>query len=178
MKNTLLITFIGVAACSEEPKNTPETSQDALRIEDVRKVMAKSEGWTTTFVSRGGEYAGMDSDSSITFFDDGKVSMVECGVAPVTYNGTYTIDADGVITLKLKTYPGSWPQMIIRDDSGKILLHRLDGAIGLEFGGRGGAVETPEMKPFWPFGLSSVLWPEPNEEDDVDNLTPDSLLPE
>ncbi len=161
MKAILLVPLIGLSACSKKSADVTPAAEDASRIEDVRSEMARAEGWRTTFVSRGGEYEGMDSDSSISFLDGGRVTMSEYGIGPTNYNGTYGVDAGGVITLHLKNYPGDWPKMILRKIDGRFLLFRADGATHLAFGGRGGAVETSDMKPFWPFGVSEVLWPEP-----------------
>ena len=71
------------------------------------------------------------------------------------------VDAKGVIGLYLKNYKDEWPKMVLRKIAGKFFLFRADGLTQLEFGGRAGAVETPDMKPFWPFGVNEVLWPKP-----------------
>ena len=161
MKYIPLLIVVSLTACTDKKDETPSDFEEALQMTDVRSVIADMKGWTTTFVSRGGQMAGMDSDSQIVFYDDGRVSMTEYGVGPVTYNGKYTVNEDREITLHLENYPSEWPRMVIRKHAGDILLFRSDGAAGLEFGGRGGATETPGMKSFWPFGLSSLSWPEP-----------------
>ena len=177
MKIPLLIIIIGLTACTDNKDESQSETDGALRMIDVRSIVADTSGWTTTFVSRGGDLAGMDSDSKIVFFDDERVSMTEYGVGPVTYNGTYTVNDGREITLHLESYPGKWPRMVIRKHEGKILLFRSDGTTGLEFGGRGGAVETPEMKPFWPFGLRSVSWPEPEPYEEAEGAGVENPLP-
>jgi hypothetical protein len=104
-----------------------------------------------------------------SFSDDGRVLMTEYGYAPVNYSGTYSMDDNGTITAKFEKYPGQWPKMMFGKVDGRILLFRSDDATGLVFGGRGGAVETAEMKPFWPFGLTELSWKRPKPEAKTSN---------
>lgn len=106
-----------------------------------------------TFVSRSGKFYGMDSDSLLIFSKNGFVILTELGMGSKDYDGTFEIDADQTIKLDLPTYPGSWPPMRFRRDGDANFLDRIDQKTGFLFGGRSGAVETEEMKPFWPFGL-------------------------
>lgn len=145
------------AAEKSEPRKT-------IRFEDAHSSALGEAGWISTFLSREGKFEGMDSDSEISFSDGGKVWMTEYGVAPIEYSGTFTVDDRGEITANFENYPGQWPKMVLRKVGGRILLFRADAASGLEFGGRGGALETPEMKPFWPFGLSELSWERPEQE--------------
>jgi hypothetical protein len=178
MKRLLFPLLIGICGCTKQTSKDVAESRGCLRIEDVRSQMMQAEGWVTTFTSRAGVYEGMDSDTILSFLDGGRVSMIECGIAPVTYEGTFTVAGDGEISLHLPDYPEDWPKMKLRTVEGKILLFRSDEATGLEFGGRGGAVETPDMNPFWPFGISDLSWPEPEPEEEVDEAELGPLFPE
>ncbi|MES2659244.1 MAG: hypothetical protein V4689_11555 [Verrucomicrobiota bacterium] len=147
-----------LSGCNEHQVSIKSEAKETIRFDDVHSSAHGEEGWIATFVSRAGDFGGMDSDSRISFSDDGRVSMTEYGYAPVEYSGTYSIDEHGIITSKFEKYTGEWPKMMFRKVDGRILLFRSDDATGLEFGGRGGAVETAEMKPFWPFGLTELSW--------------------
>ena len=133
-------------------------AKEVIQLNDLYSIAKGEEGWSATFVSRAGDLGEMDSDSEISFSDDGRVTMTEYGYAPVEYSGTYSMNEYGTITAKFEKYQGQWPEMIFRRVDGRILLFRSDDATGLEFGGRGGAVETGEMKSFWPFGLTELSW--------------------
>jgi len=68
--------------------------------------------------------------------------------------------------------------MILRKIDGEFLLFREDDATNLELGGRGGAVEMPGMKPFWPFGINKLSWPEPEPVEEIDEFELGPLFPE
>ena len=169
MKFPYYALFLILVACTEKVKVTTPDSAKALGLADILPAMNGTSGWVTTFTSRGGSYAGMDSDSSITFYDGGRVLLTEYGYAPVDYRGTYEFDEEGEITLDLKEYPKAWPKMRIKTDNKRILLYRSDDSTKFDFGGRAGAVVTPEMAPFWPFGLSALSWPEPEPYSNSDS---------
>ena len=161
----IVIIAVGMlSACNEQQVPIKTETKEIIRLNDVYSGVQGEKGWMATFVSRAGDLGGMDSDSEISFSDDGRVSMTEYGYAPVEYSGTYSMDEHGTITAKFEKYQGQWPQMMFRKVDGRILLFRSDDATGLEFGGRGGAVETAEMKPFWPFGLTELSWERPKPE--------------
>lgn len=106
-----------------------------------------------TFLSRQGEFAGMDSDTGITFRDDRTFTLIEMGLGRQEYSGKVTVEDDGAIVLDFKDYPRSWPTMRFERLGDSCFLHRVDGETGFIFGGRSGAVTTGDMKPFWPFAL-------------------------
>ncbi len=108
---------------------------------------------SVTFRSRSGNMYGVDSDSELTFFSDGKVEMAEYGYGLKYYYGNYTILNDKSILLSLINYPGIWPIMKMAVCDKEVYLYAQSGKNGLELGGRGGSVETTEMKPFWPFKM-------------------------
>ena len=162
----VLVSVALLNGCEQQHVEKENEPKGVLGFEDVRSSIVGEDGWVTTFVSREGKFEGMDSDSEITFRDGGRVQMTEYGYAPTGYSGTYTVNEQGVISASFDDYPGEWPKMILREVSGRILLFRFDAATELEFGGRGGAVETADMKPFWPFGPTEMSWERPKPETD------------
>jgi hypothetical protein len=95
----------------------------------------------------------MDSDSVVSLGKDNTSVVGEHGYAYQGYRGTYAVAEDGVISISLKGYRGNWPDMKIARDGDLIRLFSADGNGNFVFGGRAGAVETDDMKPFWPFRL-------------------------
>jgi hypothetical protein len=95
----------------------------------------------------------MDSDSVVSLEKDNSVVVGEYGYAYQGYRGTYAVAEDGVISVTLKGYRGDWPDMKIAREGDLIRLYSRDGNGNFVFGGRAGAVETEDMKPFWPFRL-------------------------
>ena len=166
----IVIIAVGLLSnCNEHHVPIKTEAKEIIRLNDVYSSVHGEVGWSAKFVSRAGDFGGMDSDSEISFSDDGRVSMTEYGYAPVEYSGTYLMDEHGTITAKFEKYQGQWPKMMFRKVHGRILLFRSDDAAGLELGGRGGAVETAEMRPFWPFGLTELLWARPKPEAKTSN---------
>lgn len=106
-----------------------------------------------TFLSRQGEFAGMDSDTVITFRDDRTFTLIEVGLGSTEYTGKVTVEDDGAIILDFENSPRSWPTMRFERLGDSCFLHRVDGKTGFIFGGRSGAVTSGDMKPFWPFAL-------------------------
>jgi hypothetical protein len=106
-----------------------------------------------TFVSRNGHLYGMDSDARVTIEADGHVAVDEFGVAPMTYKGTYKFDDTGTISVKLDGYQSKWPTMQLYTTAKAAWLMRSDKKPNFNMGDRGGATETPEMAPYWPFKL-------------------------
>jgi hypothetical protein len=108
-----------------------------------------------TFISRSGKLYGMDSDTLLSFRANNEVVLGEYGFGYIGYRGTYSVAADGVITLDLKRYPKDtkWPAMKIVSDGTSHWLHPITKNNGFIMGGRGGATEFGDMKPFWPFKL-------------------------
>ncbi len=157
----VIIAVSMLSGCKDHQVAIKTEAKEIIRLKDLYSSVQGEDGWNATFVSRAGDLGGMDSDSKISISDDGRVSMTEYGLAPVEYAGTYSMDENGAITAKFEKYPGQWPKMIFRKVDGRILLFRSDDSTGLEFGGRGGAVETSKMKPFWPFGLTKLSWERP-----------------
>jgi hypothetical protein len=170
--NIVIIAAFILSGCKEHQVPIKTEAKEIIRLNDLYSGVHGEVGWLAKFESRAGEFGGMDSDSDISFSDDGRVSMTEYGIAPVDYSGTYSMDENGTITAKFEKYPSQWPKMMFRKVDGRILLFRSDAGTGLEFGGRGGAVETAEMKPFWPFGLTKLSWERPKA------IAVESKLPE
>lgn len=108
-----------------------------------------------TFISRSGKLYGMDSDTALSFRADNEVVLGEYGYTYIGYRGTYSVAADGVITLELKGYPKDtkWPAMKIVSDGTSHWLHPVTKKKGFIMGGRGGATESGDMNSFWPFKL-------------------------
>ena len=181
MKPAHIVLFaVGVLiGCNKHQASIKSEAKEVIRLNDVYSSKQGDQGWTATFVSRGGDFGGMDSDSEISFSGDGRVTMTEYGYSPVEYSGTYSMDEHGAITAKFEKYPGQWPKMMFRKVDGRILLFRSDDATALEFGGRGGAVETAKMKPFWPFGLIKLCWERPKARavDSEPHEEPHGILP-
>lgn len=108
-----------------------------------------------TFLSRSGKLYGMDSDTLLSFRANNEVVLGEYGYAYIGYRGTYSVAADGVITLELKGYPADtkWPAMKLVSDGTSHWLHPVTKKNGFIMGGRGGATEFGDMNAFWPFKL-------------------------
>lgn len=123
----------------------PHADQDAV----MAFIAAQPKG--VTFSSRNGRDYGMDSDAWIRLQGSDQVTVVEAGFAPVTYEGTYSVDPDGTIHVALRDYPAKWPDTYLYIGRTGALLHPTDGHSSLDMGGRGGATETGRMPPFWPF---------------------------
>jgi hypothetical protein len=109
-----------------------------------------------TFSSRNGHYYGMDSDASLTIEKDGHVTVLELGVAPMTYEGTYDIDDSGTISLKLPNYKATWPTMHLYTTAKDAWLMRSDQKTDFNVGDRGGATQTSRMAPCWPFRMKKL----------------------
>ncbi|QIF02044.1 hypothetical protein [Roseimicrobium sp. ORNL1] len=108
-----------------------------------------------TFISRSGKLYGMDSDTALSFRANNEVVLGEYGYTYIGYRGTYSVAADGVITLELKGYPKdtTWPAMKLVSDGKSNWLHPVTKKKGFIMGGRGGASESGDMNAFWPFKL-------------------------
>ena len=157
MRASLLLLLYVLAATrvgAEDPKPSA-LSRDARRVEKAQRAIDDLLVGTNTlhFVSRGGKMLGMDSDSKILLTTNQVVEVVEYGYAIRTYTGEYAIDTKGVISLKLKGYRSTWPQMALWLSEGSYYLYPISGRSGFTIGDRAGASETPGMKPFWPFKL-------------------------
>ncbi len=138
-----------------KPKQAKVAEPDFLTGDQVKVLFSKrlTAGKTVVFYSRDGKFYGMDSDSLISFGKDGEAILGEYGYAYQGYRGSYFIEDDGVISVKLKGYRGKWPDMKVSIDGDSVRLFSSDGNGNFVFGGRAGGVLTPDMKPFWPFGL-------------------------
>lgn len=122
---------------------------------EVSKLIAdrSATGKTCVFRSRDGKTYGMDSDSQISLQPEGKAIVGEAGYTYQGYRGSYGLEEDGTIVLTLKGHRGKWPEMKMTKSGDVVRLYAKDGDNGFVFGGRAGAVESKEMKPFWPFRL-------------------------
>lgn len=162
----LQLPFALLVSCDKPPNMTqPNKKADHISVKDITSLLSSSEKWEYSFDSRRGKAYGMDSDSSLTFRPNGRITLTEFGYAVQSYEGIYTIDSEGAITAEFARYNGKWPKMTLKKDDDEILLYRADDSTHFEFGGRAGGVETSEMTPFWPFGLSSAQWYTPKPPD-------------
>lgn len=162
MKATFPI-FSLVCALAVPSAADPDASEKAaesppiafLSKAEVSKLIAdrSAAGKTCVFGSRDGKSYGMDSDSKISLQSEGKAIVGEAGYSYQGYLGSYELEGDGTIVITLKGYRGKWPEMKMAKAGDTVRLFAKDGDNGFVFGGRGGAVETEEMKPFWPFRL-------------------------
>ncbi|MES2439900.1 MAG: hypothetical protein V4584_12560 [Verrucomicrobiota bacterium] len=110
-------------------------------------------GKTCVFGSRDGKSYGMDSDSEVSLQLEGRAIIGEHGYTYQGYRGSYELEGDGTIVVTLKGYRGKWPEMKLAKTGDVLRLFAKDGDNGFVVGGRGGSVETDDMKPFWPFRL-------------------------
>lgn len=106
---------------------------------------------SATFVARNGRMYGMDSDAIVRFLNEQKVEVIELGVAPMTYTGSFSVNEAGVIHLALDKYPAKWPDMFLYSGATGVFLNPTDNDPSFKLGGRGGATETANMVPYWPF---------------------------
>lgn len=162
MKLTFWIFSIACASVlpgAADPKASEKAANTAplvfLSKAEVSKLIAdrSAAGKTCVFGSRDGKSYGMDSDSEVSLQPEGKAILGEAGYTYQGYRGSYELGEDGTITITLKGYRGKWPEMKMTKAGDTVRLYSKDGDNGFVFGGRGGAVETEEMKPFWPFRL-------------------------
>ncbi len=93
----------------------------------------------------------MDSDTDLTFLPGGKAHMFEYGYAVSSYDGSYSIDDQGVVTMTFPKFGSAWPKMQLRRDSQSLLLRPADPQTGFVFGNRGGATIPDGSGSYWPF---------------------------
>jgi len=156
----VVLAFAGCGKQESTPREVmPAQAKDPGGVLDT--LLSKKK--TVTFVSRSGKFYGMDSDTELTFLPDRKVHLVEYGYAVSKYDGVYTADAEGVISLQLDNRRSPWPPMVLQFANGDYYLNTKSGASGFVMGDRAGATETSEMKPFWPFRLVEEGIPLPNQ---------------
>ena len=160
-RTTLFLALVNIVAClahaepdskSENPNEKPPHFLIGVQVEKLISGRL-DEGKTCVFHSRDGKFYGMDSDSVVSFEKERGAVVGEHGFAYQGYRGTYNVTKDGVISVALKGYRGNWPEMKLAKEGDLIRLYANDGKGNFVFGGRAGAVETEEMKPFWPFRL-------------------------
>ena len=175
MKLLQIAVIICLCSCSERSADEAAESGGVLQIKDVRLMTAQKEGWVTTFGSRAGVFEGTDSDGSITFLDGNRVVVTEFGYAILEWEGTYSVDRDGLISCELRDYEFDWPKMELRKADGKYLLYRVEVPTPSESSVRTGALgDSVEL---WPFGLQTLSWPEPEEEIDDESEPSLPLFP-
>ncbi len=134
---------------STEPIGTRMTGLELTSWLEERAANAKS-GFAQ-FVSRDGRLYNKDSDAALHFKADQRVEMEEFGYAPRLYPGTYTLDPSGIISLNLKGFPTTWPDMLVYKDGADIRLYPVDPKMAFVMGGPRGANHSRKMHPFWPF---------------------------
>jgi hypothetical protein len=105
------------------------------------------------FLSWNGKLIGMDGDTNVTFLPRGAIQMTEYGYTVKSYEGTYQLDADGVMSLQLKGFKGGWPVMVLERDEKSLILRPKDPKQGFVMGGRGGSTIRGEDGSYWPFRL-------------------------
>ena len=136
-------------ALAAPPAATTTATTHLGGVEATKWLSERADG--AAFVSRNGHMYGMDSDAFVVFKKDAQVEVTEFGIAPQTYKGTFVVDVSGAIRVTLKDYPSKWPDVYLYIDGKGALLHPTDKDPSFRMGGRGGAVETREMAPYWPF---------------------------
>lgn len=100
------------------------------------------------FRSREGVAYQMDSDTDMIFLEGNAVVMHEFGYGLATYRGSYEITAQGVLQFKFEKY--EFPDVYFYREGEYVRMAPTQG-VGFQMGHRGGAFESSDMKPFWPF---------------------------
>ena len=120
----------------------------ALALDELESRVAKD--GSLTFRSWNGKLIGMDSDTEITFLPNRVVHMTEYGYTPISYKGTYSVDAKGEVKAKFNRFNHEWPVMLVQKDSASLLLSAKSGP---EFvmGNRGGTYIPGGKGSYWPF---------------------------
>ena len=157
----LLVTIL--ASCDPKSQHTAPALESPLTLAAINTQLVGLKGWEWRFESCRGKWYGMDSDSSIVFLPGGRVTVTECGYAVQTYDGLYSVDDKGAISVDLARYNSKWPPMVLRREGDEFLLFRQDDDAAFLMGDRGAATTTSEMKPFWPFALTASSWAPPKE---------------
>lgn len=75
MKTAHIIIFaVGVlSGCNKHQASIKSEAKEIIRLNDVYSSVHGEKGWLAKFESRAGDFGGMDSDSEISFSDDGRV---------------------------------------------------------------------------------------------------------
>jgi hypothetical protein len=95
---------------------------------------------SVTFLSWNGKWIGFDGDCAITFLPGGAVELTRYSYAVMSYKGSYQIDANDIVTLKLSDFEGTWPAMVLEKDDKSLLLRPTDVKEAGKYDGR-----------YWPF---------------------------
>ena len=104
-----------------------------------------------TFRSWSGKLLETDSDTDITFLSDQRVRVIEYGYVVNSYEGSYVIEKNGEVTVKIKGFGHEWPVMLLKQDSTSFLLRPKDPKIDFVMGNRGGATIPDDQGTYWPF---------------------------
>ena len=147
-----------IVSCDSPTRNSEGKTNTTTSLHSMNRDLTDLKGWRYVFVSRRGVSYGMDSDSSIEFRSNGRARLTEAGYVVNTYEGVYSMNENGVISVNLARYKSQWPKMVLRRDGQDFLLFREDAHNSFEMGERGAATEIPEMNPFWPFALTQSEW--------------------
>jgi hypothetical protein len=160
-KTIILLALFSVVQClaqveptakSKKPKARPPGLLNGAEVAAFLSERFAS-GKNAIFCSRDGKLYGMDSDSVVSFGKENSAVIGEYGYTYKGYSGTYAVSDVGIISIALKGYRGNWPEMRIAKEKNATRLYTNSGSTRFVVGGRGGAVETDGMKPFWPFRL-------------------------
>lgn len=158
-----LVAFLVLSGCAKHTDAPPPRS--LARAKDPGKVLnlLLSKQNEVTFVSRAGKMYGMDSDTVLTFLPGRKVRLTEYGYSVAVFEGVFTTETEGSISLQLEKRRSPWPLMVLQFAEGEYYLHTKAGASEFVMGDRAGATESTDMKPFWPFKLVAERKPEPDQ---------------
>jgi len=149
----VLLAFLASACGVTQTQVQPKVER---RVADPAGVLAEELQWrkTVSFGSRAGHFYGMDSDTELSFLSDGKVVLLEMGCTDTTYQGSYTVEDRGVISLQMEKRYGDWPSMVMTRKGIDLYLRTEDGYDDIIWGQRAGGASSWDMKPFWPFKMA------------------------
>jgi hypothetical protein len=158
MKSHLLLLAIClVVSCSNQNKSNDHTISPIKRdpVADFQGVV-RDKG-EIEFESWNGKLRGLDNDYRLIFRADSNAILQEFGYAGEdNTKGVYSIRPDGRITLNLQKYHWNWPSMMLRYDSGDLVLFREDGVTAWPIEATKILdSNAPRIEGFWPFRSSS-----------------------
>jgi hypothetical protein len=134
---------------AEEALQAQLAATVAAAASDLDALIARKN--RTTFRSWNGNWIGMDGDTDLTFLPGGAAHMVEYGDGVSDYDGTYSIDDEGDVTMSFPAFGHAWPVMTLRRDSVSLLLLPKNAADGFIMGNRGGVTFLSGQGSYWPF---------------------------
>jgi hypothetical protein len=108
------------------PATQPESHTASEAIADLNEMIDKR--GSAIFGSWDGKGMGTDVDSDVEFCPNGIVKVHTYGDAISVSGGTYTIAADGEVTLHCQKL--DWPTMVLQRDSRSLLLRAKEPGVG------------------------------------------------